>query len=435
MLLARARIVSLLPTPTVTPEAQARLAAAPPDALASLTLDTGQRWWRRLPCALALRGRVPASQAPALLERAQDAREVTELRTAILDVLADGAPGGDELLAWLRSEEDREQAHGFANAMLAARARLGDLSAAPALSRLAADAWPHHRAIGERGIDALIEAHGVVRVLDALGAQSLTALVRIGARAEDRLLGVRMLHRSGGDVSAALADVDVVVANQAYELLAGSRRPDDAVLHALVAAGHDAITGGTGTSTPSGAAGACLWALAVLHRRGVDIAPTWRALGAPRVPLDGVPDDVRLAIVRQYAPGQRQTDPRWILEAACMALPPEPDADVQVQRAIDALTVHGLHPEEPVEAGEIYQQGSGTYHQIAVDGGNVQISTLGPFASIDTGAPGAEAALASAGFRSVEAALGRITFAGLHVYHFGARDPLRVGELLFYWQD
>ncbi len=56
MLLARARIVSLLPTPAVTPEVHARLAAAPPDALTSLALDTGHRWWRRLPCALALRG-------------------------------------------------------------------------------------------------------------------------------------------------------------------------------------------------------------------------------------------------------------------------------------------------------------------------------------------------------------------------------------------
>ena len=173
----------------------------------------------------------------------------------------------------------------------------------------------------------------------------------------------------------------------------------------------------------------------MLHRRGIDIAPIWRALGAPRVPLDGVPDDVRLAIVRQYAPGQRQTDPRWILEAACVALPPEPNPLEQLQRAVDALTVCGLHPEEPVEAGDVYQQGSGTYHQIAVDGGNVQISTLGPFASIDTEAPGADAALASAGFRSVEATLGPIIVAGLHVYHFGAREPLTVGELLFYWQD
>ena len=435
MLLARARIVSLLPTPTVTPEAQARLAAAPPDALVALALDASEPWWRRRPCALALRGRVPASQATALLGRAQGANDVTEVRTAILDVLADGAPGRNDLLAWLRSEEGREQPYRFENAMLAARAQCGDLSAASALSQLAADDWSFRREVGERGIDTLIDVHGLTRVLGDLGADGLTELALAAVRPEDRLLGVRLLHRSGGDVSAALADVDVVVAHQAYELLAGSRRPEDAVLHALVAAGHDAASSSTGTSTPSGAAGACLWALGVLNRRGVDIAPTWRALGAPRVPLDGVPDDVRLAILREYAPGQRQTDPRWILEAACVALPPEPDTVVQLQRAIDALANCGLHPEAPVKAGEIYQQGSGTYDQIAVDGGSLQISTLGPFVSIDTEAPGAEAALASAGFRSVEAPLGRITVAGLHVYHFGARDPLPVGELLFYWQD
>lgn len=88
-----------------------------------------------------------------------------------------------------------------------------------------------------------------------------------------------------------------------------------------------------------------------------------------------------------------------------------------------------------MDAGDVYRQGSGTYHPITIDGGNVQISTLGPFASIDTEASDAEAALAGAGFSSVDAALGQIIFAGLHVYHSGARDPLTVGELLFYWQD
>jgi hypothetical protein len=432
---SRSRILSLLLTPTVTEEAQAHLLAASPDTLVSLALDTRQPWWRRRPCTLALRGRVSAKQAPALLERARDPQDVTEVRVAILDVLADDAPGGDELLEWLRGEEGREQPHSFADAMLAARARRGDLSAATALSWLAADEWQSPREIGERGLDTLIDIHGLTRVLDELGAPSLASLALAGACPADRLLGVRLLHRSGGDVSAALADVDVVVAHRAHLLLAESERRNDAVLHALIAAGHKVVAGGLGTSTPSGAAGACLWALSVLHRRGVDIAPTWRSLGAPRVPLGDVPNDVRLAILREYAPGQRQTDPRWTLEALCVELPPAPDAVAQLQRALAALKGCGLHPEAPVEAGDFHQQGAGTYHRIAVDGGYVQVSTLGPFVTIDTEASAAEAALVDAGFRCVDAALGRLTVAGLHVYSFGAREPLTVEELLFYWQD
>lgn len=434
MQLARAHIISLLPTATVTDAAHARLLAAPAEALASIALDGSLPWWRRRPCALALRGRVPTESGPALFERLRDRGEVEEIRIAILEVLADGPACDEELLRWLRSEEGGENSPRLAGLMLAARARCGDLRAVPALSRIAADAWLSRREIGEFGLDALMDARGEAAVITELGAESVTTLALAGRHTGDRLLGVRLLHRSGRDVSGALADVDVVVAHAAYELLSGSRITDNAVLHALVEAGRDAVAECT-SMAPSGAAGACLWALAVLHRRGVDVAPSWRALGSPRIALDGVPNDVRLAILREYVPGQRRTDPRWILEAACVPLPPPPDAAVQLRAALDALTECGVHPAEPVAAGDVYEQGAGSYYRIAVDGGYVEISTLGLFASVETNAAGAQAALVGAGFRCVDAALCQISFAGLHVYYFGARDPLAIGRLLFYWQD
>ncbi|MDI2129072.1 hypothetical protein [Yinghuangia seranimata] len=50
--------------------------------LARFTLDTTHPWWRRWPCALALRGRVPDAHAAALLAVVQDTGGVGEIREA-----------------------------------------------------------------------------------------------------------------------------------------------------------------------------------------------------------------------------------------------------------------------------------------------------------------------------------------------------------------
>lgn len=53
------------------------------------------------------------------------------------------------------------------------------------------------------------------------------------------------------------------------------------------------------------------------------------------------------------------------------------------------------------------------------------------------GAPSRAAvrALASAGFRWIDDETGAIRVTDLCVYHFGAREPLTVDALHFYWQD
>jgi hypothetical protein len=182
-----------------------------------------------------------------------------------------------------------------------------------------------------------------------------------------------------------------------------------------------------------------LWALAVLHRRGHAIQAMWEALGSPRIELPGVPPDVREAIVRQYTPGQRDTDPRWLVEAACLEPVPDPwESDVveeRLDRAAEALAAADLDPQEPVAAGEHHGTGSGTYDLIKTRTGPIMVSTLGPFFSGTGADERAIAALRAAGFRHIDRALGDIRFEGLHVYFFGDRQPLTVQDLLFYWQD
>ena len=82
--------------------------------------------------------------------------------------------------------------------------------------------------------------------------------------------------------------------------------------------------------------------------------------------------------------------------------------------------------------------GAGTYHHIDTSAGTLTLSTLGPFFHTD-GTDGADPptipALQAAGFRHIDPKLAGTTVDGLHVYFFGNRDPLTVGQLLFYWQD
>ena len=372
---------------------------------------------------LSLLGRVPDDRAAALLACVRDLAATAELREALLAALSTpGRPHAPELLAWLQAQDGVEQPFGLDVAVLRARAVLADLSAALPLAELAADAWSHRRVVGEQSIDALIEARGLTAMLTELGAASLEMLAFADPRPPLRLLGVRLLERAGADLKRALADPDVIVAQRAYLALAATRGDDDA-LRAMVharAPGH-------------------LWALAVLHRRGPAARPLWEALGRPRIELPGVPADVRAAIVRAYAPGERETDPRWLLEAAWHAPAPAIDEDELLRRAGEALAAAGCQPQAPISAEQQYQQGAGTFHTFTTAAGTVTVSTLGPFFTLTGADPQAQAAMQAAmqaaGFRHIDAALAAIRVDGLHVYYFGTREPLDVGTLLFYWQD
>lgn len=436
----RQRILALLPKPPSTPDIAIALNGIDPDPLAELVIDAAQPWWRRRACAQALVGRVPAAHARALAERVCDAKDTSEVRRAVLELLsANRGEGAGEhgagLLAWMRRQEGVEQAYGMEEAILAARGHFGDASAAPALASLANDPWPHRRAIAEGALDVLIATRGLGGVLAALGAADLAALAFTAERPADRLLGVRLRHRAGAGIARALADADVVVAHAAHALMADGSGASDDELVALFEEGRGAVSAGLTPELPSGAAGACLWSLCVLMRRGRDVRSRWIEVGCPRVEIADVPDDVRLAIVREYAPGSRRTDPRWLLEREHAALPEEPDEEAELERAVSALAAAGLSPAAPRSAGAIYRQGSGSYHTIAFAGGDVTVSTLGPFVAFEVDVPRARDALASAGFRIIEPALAATSFTGLAVYFFGHRDPLPIQDLLFYWQD
>ncbi|EFH31665.1 predicted protein [Streptomyces pristinaespiralis ATCC 25486] len=289
------------------------------DALARYVADPANAWWRRRRCVHALAGRVPESRVPDLIARVRDAGETTEVRVALLDVLGDRT----ELLPWLRHEEHHdERPYGMAEAVLKARGRLGDLSAAEDLVTLAASPWSREQDAGRAGLDTLVARHGPDAVLARLG----------DARPEDRMFRIRMRARSGEDVTDALADPDRAVAH-----LAQSLADDPVRLRAYL------------TEAPT--TEAKLWAACALHRLTEDGAGTravYESLGRPRVEVAGLDEELRAAIVHEYAPGcRRRSDPRWRVEALVTDPPAAADMDDRLRRATAALAAAGLTPGAP----------------------------------------------------------------------------------------
>lgn len=417
--------------------ARRALAEATTDVLLDVACDRGAKWWARVACAKALADRSADGVLARVAQAAVDPRAPVEVATALLALVRPAhthAPEAAPLLAWLRARADEaDRGHGLAEAALAARARLGDETAAPALSLLAFDPWPHRRAIGEQTLDVLLDARGASAMWKALGVADAVEGMR-AARPCDRSLAVRLAHRDGLDVTGGLADADVGVASATSALLAADPRVDDARLHEVIAMGRGALRAHGGVAPPTGEAGACAWAMCALVARGHDVRALYAACGAPRVPID-VLDDVRVAILRAFAPGHRGTDPRHVLEHACLPAEQPYGVESSLARAVAALSAAGCGPSRPRDAGAARGQGEGTYHEIAVDEGVVQLSALGPFFQTSDLAPRAHRALAAAGFRAIDGGSAAVVFTGLRVYFFGDRAPLPVADLLFYWQD
>ncbi|MEU6314010.1 hypothetical protein [Streptomyces sp. NPDC047014] len=388
-----------------------------PSPLVRCAVDPAEPWWRRTACVEALAGRVPEAGLGELFACVRDTADSGTVRKALLGLLSDRP----ELLPWLRDEaRSAEQAYGMPEAVLAARGRLGDLTATAELATLAFSHWRHRREIGETGLDLLVERHGRAAVLGELAG---------GGRPEDRAASVLLRYAAGEDVIDALADPDPAVAHRAQSLLAD---PDRLAAYLAAAPTVDAA----------------LWAAYALHRLTGDAARTrevYEALGRPRVEVEGLDEEVRRAIVREYAlECEKQSDPRWRIEGLCAgaaepgALVEPVDEEGQLALATAALNSAGLAPRTPVSCGDDHRQGGGTYHVIRYgDGGRSElyISTLGRFAGDHEDAPAARAALEAAGFRWIDAATGSVRVTGLGVYYFGAREPLDVHTLLFYWQD
>lgn len=299
------------------------------------------------------------------------------------------------------------------------RAELGDLTVVPALTEWPRNPWTLLPQPFREGLDRLAARHGWGALLARLDAGSAAGLARDGSTPGRRMLGVELLHASGEDVSAALTDPTREVARIAYDLIAGSpASPPDGPLWELARS--------DGPGAP--------WAISALHRRGRDVGELARR--APRVPLPGVPDAVRAALVVALVPGGYSTDPRYLVEAAALGatLRGEDGLDwddpALPDEAALALLDAGVDASEPVPVGTDVGVGYGNYRVIHVGDGRVDVSAEGRFVRLHDLGPDVADTLVGAGFLVIDEKLGRTWVTGLHVNTVhGSVDT--VGGLLF----
>ncbi|MFK7992447.1 MAG: hypothetical protein AB8I08_40875 [Sandaracinaceae bacterium] len=193
----------------------------------------------------------------------------------------------------------------------------------------------------------------------------------------------------------------------------------------------------------TGSAAAACWAMLAAagptpsYEAQLALQTRWNAVGQPTLAHPGVPEAIRLAILREYLPAQRDTDPRLLIEGLLLPDAPrdEEERPTHAWAAHAALEQAGFSPSAPISAGQEYQQGAGTYHVVRTAQFSVTVSDLGPWLDSEEAPSEALAALAAAGLEALDAVLLGRTVEGLPVYFFGERKPLPVSDLLFYWQD
>ena len=190
------------------------------------------------------------------------------------------------------------------------------------------------------------------------------------------------------------------------------------------------------------------------------------------------PDEVRAAVLR-WAGDTRETieqgtDVRYCLEFLYQREQPgwidydEERATADRERLVEAIKAKGFSVPQVRECGEVHEQGSGTYWVVTLDDTTdsplLYVSTLGPFLSavrtrttrqgtgqsvswelgipMEQWQPGEQQMMQQCrelaeqqGFHWLEGALLGNVPPQLNVYFFGAREPLSISDLLYYWQD
>ena len=415
-------------------------------------------------CRLATDDQAPRYvQVSAIKQLAK--RHDTRLLEPLLNVVANGAKTGEVRSAALaalaecgfsqalplvqeldgKSEEQVSSWYGAQASLLQARGQLGDLSALRDLIVLVYDPWWHDSRCGHTGLAALLSRiGGLGSALSALWgpvsemplAQQLATVARhetgaVRRWALDRLGELNEWGRACELALDFLQDEDWLVASGASSTLY-DKMPDPPS-EALAQ-----IAGDAGAPRSQR-----LWATYTLLRLGADLPDGAAQIPDLRVTLPGlVLSAVREAIVRAWAPeSEPGTDVRWLIEA--LQLPPAQQADysVLVPRLLSSLRAAGLQAESPVDYASVMMQGTSTFDVLTVSGHQLALSGLGPFvAAQDATFPpewleGCRDAAIAAGWTWLDNAMLETEFSGLNVYYFGDRRPLKIGELLYYWQD
>lgn len=393
-------------------------------------------------------------------------------------------------------------AHRKLQQLLFARGRLGDPSVLRQLLALQLNPWSRVKVQAHESAERLVERLGgveaAVNVLDPKATQK-TLEERLGRLTErDPEAGVRrwamqaLLDLGGAGqenlLVQMLMDPDWNTCKSASDAMLGlSPFPLDGLMQLAADEVKPLI--------------ARAWAAYTLRRARVPV--DFEQFPGLRIQLTAqLPSDVLNTLAGFWAHASEPgTDPRWLFEGL-LARPIKIDSarwssDMgnefpfienfwRFRSVSQTLEAHGIQVHGVVGAGNLHEQGWGTYHQMEVswegstdqqhhqtEMGSVpytvvhqlRFSLLGPYVTplravawiegewdwddpvyqqiwhqVKNGVPEdkktlVKQVLEEQGWKTLPSDMLRTTVEGLNVYYFGARKPLPLEALLFYWQD
>ena len=187
-------------------------------------------------------------------------------------------------------------------------------------------------------------------------------------------------------------------------------------------------------------------AFALLLDRGVDMDAEFDDPALTHlwhVPWDfSIAPELRAAIVSEHGGSFEDSgDIRYLVENRRYPMRPHPNLEDELASRVtgeiaEALRRAGESVLTIKEAGESIGQGSGCYDVIAIASTPEQPLIVSRLARVvKSGDERFRPLVTELGFHWLDDDLGSQIVPGLPTYFFGARDPLSVENLLFYWQD
>jgi HEAT repeat protein len=435
------------------------------EELYQLATDDRAEWYVKRDAIRSLGHRGEQHLVEELIGLITDMGIQGEVRAAALEAMATcGVQKALPVVQRLYKEQRTPGWWDSRRALLKARGLLGDRSALRDLIALRyADHWLD-RESGREGLAPLINhLGGLEGALAALQKaprsasleDQLNELARNDKDEEIRCWALEQLvHVAPGKAHdillRSLGDPDWLVAADASNRLTELKEPPRAGLHEIA-------------EDTSGPDSLRLWAIYTLLRLGECVGKAAHKIPEIRIPLPAtVPAEVRDAIVRKWAPeSEPETDVRWLIEA--MELPEATPVNYEdmLSRLVRELYAQGVTTGPCEDYASTMEQGHGTFWILPVDEDQLNISKLGPFVAfvyVQTNEDGVRIyttdpsqiegnktkleraercrrIATAAGFTWLDEGVLEVVFKGLKVYRFGSRKPLKIGELLFYWQD
>ena len=382
-----------------------------------------------------------------------------EVRPVLLSLYHALPKGNDRrLIGWTYAEADLLESLGL----------MGEPFTLRPLIALQYHAYPSRRLSGQRGLSRMVtHLGGLAETLKVLGSSAeLNTTLEAGllmlaaTDAEDTVrrwtieqLGLMLDEEAAKTLCQSLNDSSWMVAHAAAQKLIILLDPPLSYLRYVV-------------ENPGLSSQMRLWASYVLLKLKQVVSP--ELLNAiPSYPFklpEFISAELRRVIIQCWTQNSEPgTDVRWQVES--QSLPPFQPYEPPFEQLVVGLQQHGLKVSGPLYCGELYKQGQGTFWVLqsrATDKGKLYFYTLsltmlGAFAHLNVLVTEDEIGdnnefplsvlsleetrhiyrevTVAAGLTWLEDEITSHTFPDLNVYYFGNREPLKINDLLYYWQD